>query len=802
MYSINNNNNIEDINACSFLNEPHITPTQPSTNNNNNNTDINNNKDEIHFSVVSFLDDKIEVTPNNNNPNESYFYTSILDEMKCLDQRNISMIESDYLRKRRIYKPTDNELKQMLKEVTSEGLAIMKSDIDKQEYSGSSVAPLSTLLSLINKYYSNNNTSKYIISEKLSNYMESSIYRWRPLRSDANSYYRSVMFCYLEKLIVEYRKDEFNAVIYDLYKACNDKYFCEKLYYVKVSKDILLILAFLIMYALGIKDVNDAKNKAYAVLVKSFNNVYDFEYGMIMYCKYTLRQYISQNEGMLFSKETPINVNNLLPENYQSNGNYYYTYFYEQSLMVLNKEVDKMVVYITPFVFGVTLSVVMSNFTQNDCNVYNSEFKCISDGDGSKGKDCLMLMFRNGLFDVVYSKEWYMKYKDVLDVYVENSLRNANANMQKKYKQQKYQSGQNMNSNNNNNGGYRATQQIKQQKLNTQETGEFGYQSQKLPIVKNNILFNNQPNQQQQQQQQKQLQSQNNNSHNNSYNNIYYQPPQQQQQPQHTSYCKKCHVQPTTQLLCDECHIAYIKTWLKDNYKLFLLANITNITKLSNTNIKLIPFETAVQKIYIPYDNTNIKLLFEDAVSKLNLEYQCNINDFISKIQNTICISCYKVSQNFDNISHIKLPCGCTLCNVECLCKYLVKLPLNTFQQFACVCGKVYNFIQMKYMFYLIKANNIKELDMELFKDIICKYYITKCAKCLNDSNSNKDGNVIELNDVEMNMMFNIEKFNHYICKKCYNNNNSNSNNSSLISEDKKFICNLCNGCHNYITNI
>ena len=102
MYSINNNNNIEDINACSFLNEPHITPTQPSTNNNNNNTDINNNKDEIHFSVVSFLDDKIEVTPNNNNPNESYFYTSILDEMKCLDQRNISMIESDYLRKRRI----------------------------------------------------------------------------------------------------------------------------------------------------------------------------------------------------------------------------------------------------------------------------------------------------------------------------------------------------------------------------------------------------------------------------------------------------------------------------------------------------------------------------------------------------------------------------------------------------------------------------------------------------------------------------------------------------------------------------
>ena len=120
-----------------------------------------------------------------------------------------------------------------------------------------------------------------------------------------------------------------------------------------------------------------------------------------------------------------------------------------------------------------------------------------------------------------------------------------------------------------------------------------------------------------------------------------------------------------------------------------------------------------------------------------------------------------------------------------------MKLPLNTFQQFACVCGKVYNFIQMKYMFYLIKANNIKkELDMELFKDIICKYFITKCAKCLSDSN--KDGNVIELNDVEMNMMFNIEKFNHYICKKCYSNNNNsnNSNNSSLIAEDKKFICN------------
>ena len=547
------------------------------------------------------------------------------------------------------------------------------------------------------------------------------------------------------------------------------------------------------MYALGIKDPCDAKNKAYSVLIKSFNNVYDFEYGMIMYFKYITRQYISKNEGMLFSKETPININNLLPENYQSNGNYYYSYFYEKNLMVLNKEADKMVVYITPFIFGITLFVVMSNFTQNDCNVYNSEFKYISDNGDIKGKDCFTLMFRNGLFDVVYSKECYMKYKEVLDVYLENSLRNANT--QKKYKQQKYQGGQNVN---NNKGGYRATQ-AKPHKLSTQDVGEFGFQSQKLPIVKNNALFNGSSNQQSQQ---KQLQSQTN-SHNNSYNNMYYQPPQQ---TQHTSYCMKCHVQTSSQLLCDECHIAYLKTWLKDNYKLFLLANITNITKLSNTSIKLVSFEPAVQKIYIPYEHTNLKLLFPDAVSKLNLDYQCAINDFISKIQNTICISCYKVSQNFDNISHIKLPCGCMLCNVDCLCKYLVKLPLNTFQQFVCVCGKVYNFIQMKYMFYLIKANNIKELDIELFTEIIRKYFLTKCAKCV--SECNKDGNVIELNDVEMNMMFNIDKFNHFICKKCYmnsnNNNNthSNSNNSSLISEDKKFICNLCNACHNYISNI
>ena len=66
------------------------------------------------------------------------------------------------------------------------------------------------------------------------------------------------------------------------------------------------------------------------------------------------------------------------------------------------------------------------------------------------------------------------------------------------------------------------------------------------------------------------------------------------------------------------------------------------------------------------------------------------------------------------------------------------------------------------------------------------------CGGCNQEILLKKDShlNIIEVNDVEIERILNINKFNHLICDRCWKD----------IKKENKFICNMCNSVH-FITN-
>ena len=167
------------------------------------------------------------------------------------------------------------------------------------------VFPLSLSDDYIGKVYKNNNITNYIRN------WENLIFCWRGLKTDNESFYKSVIFYYLNDLILNKNEQEYLIFLYDVYLISkNENYFNIILKHYKIEKNIFLNILILIYYGLLIKNINDSIEKSYLILIKAFNNCTDFLYGIIIYLKYSIFKYLKENEGKLYSKN--FSVNNLL----------------------------------------------------------------------------------------------------------------------------------------------------------------------------------------------------------------------------------------------------------------------------------------------------------------------------------------------------------------------------------------------------------------------------------------------------------------------------------------------------------
>ena len=94
--------------------------------------------------------------------------------------------------------------------------------------------------------------------------------------------------------------------------------------------------------------------KAYTTLLKAFLFSNDFDFGIIYFTRYLIYEYISANEDKIYSKENPVEVGCLLPDQYiedkRNKNDYFFENFYTLELMNPKTFAEKIVIYIAPFV--------------------------------------------------------------------------------------------------------------------------------------------------------------------------------------------------------------------------------------------------------------------------------------------------------------------------------------------------------------------------------------------------------------------------------------------------------------------
>ena len=275
------------------------------------------------------------------------------------------------------------------------------------------VGTLSSLDFLIETtYYSQESRIKMMFNDKAK--LKPYIYKFRNVLGDGDCFYRGVIFCFLENIILtnNIMKMKELLVLYDekinlknpLIKKHEYLKLMEKLKISIVSQTLRVFIE-----SMETKDIHST----YIIFLKIILYCSDFDDSIIYFTRYLLYEYISLNENKIYSKENQIELGCFLPEDFVKDKGKYNEYFFENfyslQLMKPKSFAEKIVIYITPFVFNCTLNILLYDYGENS---FVQEKEIVGEKEGELQ---INLLFRKAHYDIYYKKDYYLKYSDHLD---------------------------------------------------------------------------------------------------------------------------------------------------------------------------------------------------------------------------------------------------------------------------------------------------------------------------------------------------------------------------------------------------
>ena len=359
---------------------------------------------------------------NYNYNNNNYQLNNINNQNNIKSNNNNNIKNEDnntYLISRKLKDIPNNEFNDFISTLNLDSLKELKKSIDNSNCNNKMIGEFNTLGSLIEKYYGYKKESHNIMVQKY-NLLTQDIFKHRTIYGDGNCFYRSVMFSYLEQLILFKELNTIKNFIFDvkafLYSnAVKD--ICQRLDN-PPKFDRLLIIRVLVLIYLGIK--NNKIKETYSLFVKAFNNLKLFDEGIIMYLRFCLFRYIKENENNLYSKEFAIKIGNLLPEQFETKeGKFLFNDFYYKFLLKPGKLAEKIIIYITPYVLCSKLEVVMFEM--------ESDWRKSFDFYGEKNtnnKLNTVIIYLPGHYELIYTTEFYQRFYNVFKNYSDFSYRN------------------------------------------------------------------------------------------------------------------------------------------------------------------------------------------------------------------------------------------------------------------------------------------------------------------------------------------------------------------------------------------
>ena len=274
------------------------------------------------------------------------------------------------------------------------------------------IGPLLLLTSLIENSYLYNQQYINIMNEKyqrLKNY----ICNYRTIFGDGNCYYRAVMFRYIELLILNRKSQHLRSLIIDIRNSFESDEIKKRLCIGKenIDPDLIIVVMFIILDYVEKNKILDAHIAFYKAL--SLSKVFDLS--LILYFRYILYKYIKNNEKKLYLEDFPILIGNLLPSKYENDGKFDYNSFYEKYLLKMFISAEKIIIYLTPFVLGINLDVVL--FDDNEDEILK-HFKFVGK-DELKIKDTIFVINKKGHYEIVYSYQDVKNYNYIYKYYMQ-----------------------------------------------------------------------------------------------------------------------------------------------------------------------------------------------------------------------------------------------------------------------------------------------------------------------------------------------------------------------------------------------
>ena len=268
------------------------------------------------------------------------------------------------------------------------------------------VGPFTNLDYLLEESYSFDSQYKNEILDK-KKILENILF-YRKIRGDGNCFYRCIIFQLFEFIILNNKIDLLRGIINEIYQCFENKISSNILNDKKNKINAKLILRILIIIYLNLRDNNI--EKAYKIFCFSINSCKSFDLGIIWYYRFTLYNYILRNQNKSFSPEFDVFIGNLLPEQFEKNEQFLYDNFFDDYLLKLYTDAEKIVIYLTPYIFGVKLNIFM--FDGNSIQQFNYEGKSNLDVNLE-----INIINKKAHYELLYSKQYYEEYKNYFDCY-------------------------------------------------------------------------------------------------------------------------------------------------------------------------------------------------------------------------------------------------------------------------------------------------------------------------------------------------------------------------------------------------
>ena len=327
----------------------------------------------------------------------------IVRKMPHITQEQYDKLEQEY-----IFKDNQNILKSLY-----DYLAKLNCNF-KSPSCFNSVGGINPLSYLI-EYSFHMNQKKVKEMEEKFNILHNYIYNYREINGDGNCFYRAIMFRYIEILILNENISIFQRFIFDIIESFKSEEIQQRR--IVNNNDIKPNLTFQILFLL----INLLKQKkvkeAHKLFVKCISTCKKFDYCLILYLRYILYKYIKQNENKLYTKNFPLKIGNLLPQQFETEkGDFLFDSFYKTYLLKFFTDAEKIIIYLTPFVLGIQLNIVVYDIVDEEI-LQKLEWEGESD---IKSKDVITLLNNNNHYSIVYTENDYKQYENIFEFYLTN----------------------------------------------------------------------------------------------------------------------------------------------------------------------------------------------------------------------------------------------------------------------------------------------------------------------------------------------------------------------------------------------